>query len=144
MNKFIAIIKRGMTLGQNTLFSLQIFQFKKDTCQPHFILLNFCRKNLSLPVFGHLIHSFLFLHSASFSSFAPLQSSISRSAFIFLFQFLLSPQWCVYGQEVVHQYPRPRRAGQTRLLLPTTPRRGLFRFCLVENFKPPKNTHIAY
>lgn len=51
-----------MTLGQNTLFPLQIFQFKKDTCQPHFIFLNFCRKNLSLPIFGlrsfHLIYSF--------------------------------------------------------------------------------------
>lgn len=130
-----------MTLGQNTLFPLQIFQFKKILATSFYIF-KFLPKEFSLPVFGHrsfhLIHSFLFLHSASFSSFAPLQSSISHSAFIFLFQFLLSPQWCVYGQEVVHQYPRPRRAGQTRLLLPTTPRRGLLRFFLAENFKQLK------
>lgn len=127
-----------MTPSQNMkskLFPLQIFQFKKDTCQPHFIFWNFCQKKLNFTFFLPYILQFdifiLFLHSASFLSFAPLQSSISRNAFIFLFQFLLSPQWCVYGQEVVHQYPRPRRAGQTRLLLPTTPRRGLFRFFLL-------------
>lgn len=44
-----------MTPSQNMkskLFPLQIFQFKKDTCQLHFIFWNFCQKKQVYPFFA--------------------------------------------------------------------------------------------